>query len=270
MNNSYRILFDLLVTHTYFKTGFCEGLTYKPSKSTSELMDRFNLKVLNIDKGFQFYSRGKVPFDTFLNYITKATEHSYFEFNAQSTDQVFYQYTNLPLDDIKTLLFDSEQSHAEGDFIVLNQQFQKRSANLFTLRIQFSDILMHLAKDAIGHYRIDFSSRATKWQYTIINNSQEHYNELSIKSNSEVEFDSGKEVVLNNGQKAIAFTSIGDNIVLSQIPKHTFDLVCTESEMGVKISRILFKGLPMPIPSQLQVIKTNTEMSMVSPIYIYL
>ena len=271
MNNTYKILFDLQVTHTYFKSGFSEGLIYQPCESTSQLMTRYAIKILNTDRGFQLYLGEKDSISTFLKYVTKTTGSSYFEFNIRSQDQVFYQYTDLPLNDLKSLLFDSEQSYVDEDFIVLKQQFQDHTNNLFKIRVHFEDILNPGAHNNTAQFRIDFFSRTTKWQYIIINSSERHFDKLSIKGDAGVKFDEGTEVLLSNGQAAIAFNSIGKDIAFSQVPRYNFDLISivNDPEEG-KRTTVIFKELPMPNPSQLQMLDSNTESNVVSPVYLYI
>jgi hypothetical protein len=273
MRDTYKILFELQVIHNYFETGFCENLVYKISSSTQQLIDRYTLKFVTTDRGFLFYSTQKKSNEAFLNYITKATGVSYFEFNFHSVDQVFYQYTCFPTNEIGELLFESNHGDSESDYIVLKQQFQKRKAtsNLFKLRIYFIDLFKSKGDNISVNYRIDFFSRATKWQYNVINKSKQHFNELSIKGDSDVEFDSGKEVVLKNGQLATCFTSISQEILFSQVPIYSFDLINTTEKLGGKKVKTVYKGLPMPNPKQIQIINANnTEGLVLSPMYVYI
>nr|WP_321235687.1 hypothetical protein [uncultured Psychroserpens sp.] len=271
MTSSYSILFDLEVRHTYFETGFCQGLVYSFSNDTKQLIDRFNFKLFITDKGFQFYFPQENAIEAFLNHITAATGISHFEFNTNAVDQAFYQYTNLPIDANGGLLFDSSQGDSEPSFIVLKQQFQQEliANDLFKLRISFADVLKSKGNGFPVHYKINFFSRATKWQYNIINSSQQNFNQLSIKGAADIEFDSGKEVVLQNGQVATCFSSIQD-ILFSQVPKYSFDLIGTTETLGVQKETTIFKGLPMPNPKQLQVSTEHTQKVLISPMYVYI
>ncbi|WP_460219970.1 hypothetical protein [Psychroserpens sp. MEBiC05023] len=272
MTNSYSVLFDFQVTHTYFESGFSKNLVYSTSNETQQIIDRFGFKLVINEKGFQFYVPQEKSIVELLNYIIQTTGISYFEFNITTIDQTFYQYTNFPTDEVRSLVFDSSEGNSEDDFIVLKQQFlQDNSDNhLFKLRIYFADLLKLATDDFPVHYKIGFFSRATIWQYNIINNSQQRFEQLSIKGDANIEFDSGKDVILQNGQAATCFMSIGQGVLLSEIPKYSFDLVNTIERLGVKEEKTVFKNLPMPNPNQLQVIVENTQKLIISPMYVYI
>ena len=138
MTSTYSILFNLQVTHTYFKTGFSEGLIYNPSSDTKQLIDRYNFKLMLTDKGFQLYSFNNQTLEDFLKYIETTTGNTYFEFNAQVIDQVFSNYTDLPLDNPFGLSFDSKEHDIENNTTVLKQQFTEsaQTINLFSVKIQ--------------------------------------------------------------------------------------------------------------------------------------
>lgn len=273
MKSTYSLLFDLTVTHTYFQNGFCKGLNYNVAKSTLDLMDRYNLKLLLTDRGFQFYSIRKTSIEDYLGYITRATGISYFEFDVAPIDAVFYQFTDLPINQLGELIFNSSDVQSERDFFVLQQQFQKErilADDLFKLRVNFEDLI---AAEEIGietHYKIEFVSRATRWQYNVINNGNQSIGELSIKGDENIEFDQGKEILLENGQTAMSFTSLSSDIVYSEVPKYKFDLINTIETLGRKRVETIFKSLPMPNPQQLQVEEDQTNNEVLSPAYVYI
>lgn len=272
MTAAYKILFELEVTHDYYGTGFCEDLTYKPSNSTEELMNRYNMKIFFTDKGFQFYSTKKNSKQDFLNYLTNVTGQDYFEFYAKTLDESFYSFTKFPVDELGNLVYDTSSSNTETNSIVLKGRFQEdQTANyLFVLRVNFNDITEQSDNESFVNYRIDFVSRKTQWQYNIINSSKQEINQLSVKGDANVEFDTGKEVTLENGEVAICFTSVTDNIPYSQVPKYNFDLVNTIERLGTSKPKTIFKGLPMPNPGQLQVIHENQQTLVLSPTYVYI
>ena len=273
MKTVYTILFDLTVTHNYFKSGFCEGLNYMPSRSTQGLMDRYNLRLQVTDRGFQFYSPRKVSLEYYLNYITKATGISSFEFDVRTLYGTFYQFTDLSLNQLGELLFNSSNTKSDNDFFVLEKQFQRErvlAKDLFTLTVNFSDLIKAEQAGEEVLYKIEFFSRATQWQYNVINNSHQHVGELSIKGDLDVEFDTGKETILQNGQKATSFLSLTSDITFSEVPKYQFDLINTTEILGRKKVKTLLKGLPMPNPQQLEIEQDKTQNKVLSPMYVYI
>ena len=272
MTDTYKILFELEVMHTYFTSGLCEGLIYKPSLETQQLMDRYNLKLFMTNKGFQFYATKAQTNEEFLNYLADARGISSFVFYAKTSDSNFYQFTDFPVGKSGVLMFDSNLTESEDGVEVLDQQLmtQQSTSHLFMLTIQLSDLLKYVEEGDAPQYRIQFESRTTAWQYNIINNSRQHVNQLSVKGQYNVEFDGGQEVTLENGQSAIAFTSLTDTIPYSEAPHFTFDLVNTTERLGTSKEKTIFKGLPTPNPSQLRVINKQEQKMVLSPTYVYI
>ncbi len=273
MESTYTSLFSLTVTHTYFQSGFCEGLNYEPAASTRELMDKYNLRLQLNEQGFQFYAPRKASIEAYLDYISRATGVLSFQFKVTPLYGVFYQFTDVSVNELGELLFNSNDVESNQEFLVLNQQFQKEpllANDLFRLTINFDDLIEAQKSSTEVHYKIEFFSRATQWQYNVINNSRQHVGELSITGDQNVEFDQGTETILQNGQKATLFTSLNSNITYSETPQYQFDLINTTEILGRKKVKTLLKGLPMPNPQQLEIQQEETSSKVISPTYVYI
>jgi hypothetical protein len=138
------------------------------------------------------------------------------------------------------------------------------------LKVYFEDIIQELTKTHLTPYQIAFTSRHTYWEFNIINKSHQNIHELSVVGDAEVKFDSGKKVMLENNVEAIRFRSKNTNIPYSEVPKFQFNLINTVEKMGHRKPKILFKGLPMPNPSRLQIITKRQQKQVVSPTYVYI
>lgn len=273
MISTYSLLFDLTVTHSYFQNGLCKGLDYSAAKSTRDLMKRYNMRLEVTERGFRFYSTRKTSVEDYLLYITKATGMSYFEFDVTSVDAVFYQFTDISVNRLGELMFNSSDVQSDQEFLILQQQFQYErilAEDLFKLRVNFDDLIVAEDEGMEVHYKIEFFSRATQWQYNVINNGNQSIGELSIKGDENVEFDNGRETLLENGQVALAFTSLSSNILYSEVPKYQFDLINTTETLGRKRVNTIFKSLPMPNPQQLQIEQDKTQNKVLSPMYVYI
>ena len=272
MTDTYKILFELEVTHTYFKSGLCEDLIYAPSSETQQSMDQYGLKMFLTDKGFQFYSTKQHSNEDFLTYLQETIGISSFEFYARTSNPTFYQFTDVPLGTLGVLTYNSELVNSNEDTLILEQQFVSgtTASNLFQFTLYLKDLIQLLKSESTVQYRIEFSSRTSAWQYNIINDSKQQVSQLSVTGEDEVEFDQGEEVVLENGQSAIAFTSLTDTIPYSEVPNFKFDLVNTTERMGTSREKVIFKSLPTPNPNQLQIINQNEQQLVVSPTYVYI
>ncbi len=84
-----------------------------------------------------------------------------------------------------------------------------------------------------------------------------------------INFTGPQDVVLDNGQQAMLFSS-GDNLIpLSIIGNNKFDLVSKPAANGNKnaASKIIFKGLPIPDPMRTSSAEGN---KIASKMYVYI
>jgi uncharacterized UBP type Zn finger protein len=123
MMSGYHIVFTVEVTHTYFEHGFCKGLHFQPSQATDMLIHRFGFTYVITKKGLQFYAKRKQDLIGFLNYVLDVADKPYFEFLVSTDNDNFYQFTDLPLDELGLLVYSSKDVK-ERETLVMTANFE--------------------------------------------------------------------------------------------------------------------------------------------------
>ncbi len=271
MISKYKPLFDLLVKHTYYESGYCEGLLFNGINKTLELIQNYSFKIVTNAKGFTFYTSSDLSNEDFLKYLKKVSGVTCFEFSATTLNTNFYRFTDLPVNELGFLIYDSANSVKNGTNkpILLSGYFKQKNNvdKLFELKINFKDIV---DQEANLQYEIQFKAKSSQWKYNIVNNSKHFFNGLSIKTNSDVQFNSGKKIILKNGEEATCFSSMGNWIPLSESPQYKFDLESTTTKLGNSRTKTVFKGLPYPNPSQIEINQIDGKALISSLIYVYI
>jgi len=272
MKSSFNQMFDLEVVHSYFEGGVCKCMKFKPGTATSYLFRRFDFKMRENINGFDLYVNSQNTTAGLLNYISSTTGMNYFDFDISTTALSFYYFTDLPTDSIGRLVYDSHSvgNKSENNTIPLIPQLTEdaNTAYVGSLTIHFDDI-MKLSNAGGIHFKISYQARATQWQYYIINSSSMLLQNPQITGKSSIGFTGPKDVVLDNGQQAILFSS-GDNLIpLSILADNKFDLVSKSAAKGNNsaASKIIFKGLPIPDPMRMS---NGTGNKVSSKMYVYI
>ncbi|WP_417873685.1 hypothetical protein [Xanthomarina gelatinilytica] len=265
-------MFSLDVMHTYFENNACKGLLYVASKETENIIKRFSLKLKVTDRGFEFYMDTKNTIEEFLNYITLATGEDSFNFNVTTTNQQFYHYTNLPVNEIGVIKFSSSSVviSNEGEELIPNFTKKQETDVLFKVAINFQDLIKLDKNKELVNYKIQFEARKTQWKYFIVNNSNQNLGKLSIKGTSEEQFEGPFEIVLQNGQKAQEFSLEAQLLPLSEVPKYQFNLVSSIKKNGVDRTRVVCKGLPTPNPNTIKIMGSKLNSVVASLMYVYI
>ncbi len=259
--------------HSYYEDNICKGLVYKPSIATEKIIKRFSLKLNLTNKGIELYTDTTKSITEFLNYITTVTGEESFDFNTTTKDSTFYQFTNLPINQIGITVFNSSLTGTilGVNSIELKPNFiPKTETNiLFNVSINFNDLIALDTNKEVASYRIQFEARATQWKYYILNNTNQNLGALSIDNTSGIDFEGPVEVTLQNGEKADMFYTEKQLLALSEIPKYDFTLISTTKRNGVNRNKILFKGLPNPNPNTMEIHNGETQLKVVSLMYVY-
>ncbi len=273
MTSKYISLFSLEVTHHYYKNGICDDLTYTPSKDTQQLIDRFSFKMMKRPNGFSFYIEEKTSYAEFLNYIQLTTDQTAFYFDAATINSNFYQLTAAyPINQIGTFFYESTDEIKDGNNLLLKKTFNPSTSatDAFTLKIDFTDIVkLKKADNEDVKFNIEFESRSTQWIYNIVIDNNENFDELSIESKSDIVFEGPKAIILQNGQKAMQFSSGSRKIHLKQIPEYTFNLTNTTTKLGNSHKTTVIKGLPNANPETMEIYEDNGTSELASLMYIY-
>lgn len=277
MKSSFKIAFGLRVFHTYFEMGLCNCLSYAFAGATSQLADRYGIKMLLTMNGFDLYINTTEPLPQLLAYIGKTTGLGYFEFSITSTTAAFPMFTDLPLKWMGQVNFDTKNTNNknEGGALMLAPELKEEtgSACLGTLRVYF-DYLCNNVSGTGAALKINFIARQTQWQYYVVNRSQLSLDAPVITGKNDVLFTGPDAVTLPNGEKALLFSSAGDLLALAEKPKYKFDLVNARTPAGDSAAtrspaRMIFKGLPVPEPMLYGTASVNNQHVVSSPIYVY-
>ena len=271
MYNQFNSIFSIQVFHEYFEKGSCNCLVFQPNRSTANLMNRYAFKINQNRNGFQFYSSTSKSITAYLNYIEANTQQDFFEFDITSTDSNFTVFTALPTNWIGQFVYTSSNVHNENEKLILKADSSPNSTpnSIGSVKIHFQDLIALLNKTIECSYTITFESRATQWRYYIINKSEIQLNNPVIVSKTPIAFEEVTTVTLQNGNKALLFSS-GENLMkMSEIAKYKFDLV-DKSNTTNQTGKIIFKGLPNPSPKKIGLEEEDGKKIVTSPMYVYI
>ena len=274
MKSSFYKVFSLEVLHSFYQGNICKGLTYRPFLASKDLMKRFSFKQTATATGFAFYTSTMQPIAELLNYITNTTGETSFDFEVTTEDPHFYQFTDLPINQIGIIKYNSSSilSISETNKIILKPEFVPvlETNILFNITINFEDLIALNIEQDIAYYQIQFKARSTQWKYYILNDSAQFFGQLSIKGTSEINFEGPEEASIQNGQKALLFSSGNELLALSEIPKYNFNLIGITKKNEVDRSQIVFKGLPNPNPNVIEIVTDKADPLVVSLMYVYI
>ncbi|PTX64049.1 hypothetical protein C8N46_101659 [Kordia periserrulae] len=272
MNVVYTSLFKVAVSHSYYASNICECMSYKASATTEKILSKYGIVLRNEHDGFEIYTTANQSIETFLTYITNVAGHTAFEFEGVANDQNFYNFTNIPINNVGVLTYESNQTIAEASSttIQLQETFvpSNTAANALKVTIYFDDIIRLQQTNDHVQFGIQLQARKTQWNYYIINNSNQEYNQLEIQSTDEnIQFSDATEVTLQNNQKALRFTSNTSQIPLKNEVTYQFNLINTRKTIAGERKEIIIKGLPIPNPQNISIQNDHTIASLM---YVYI
>jgi hypothetical protein len=268
---TYTSLFKITVAHSYYASGICECLHYKASADTQTLMDKYGFALKVTTKGFQVYTTTHQSVENYLNYITQVSENTAFAFAGITSDQNFYNFTNVPIDQLGVPTYTSTNTEnvATNETIQLAETFVTNTTTqeAVSITITFDDLIrLHKTSNNV-QFNIQMNARETQWNYYVINNSNQEFKQLAIQSNNEIQFSEPTAVTLQNGQNALLFSSETTKIPLKNTVQNTFNLINTKSTLTGERTETIIKGLPIPNPQNLQV---NNDHTIASLVYLYI
>ncbi|MBS7231613.1 hypothetical protein KHA90_11315 [Flavobacterium psychroterrae] len=267
-------IFGVAVYHSFYDNNKCNCLHFTPNAKTAKAFHKFGFKTNLVTNGFELFSNTKSSVSDFLDYILKTTHQDYFEFDINCSNPNFILFTALPINWLGEINYSSQdpKNQTNKDSIILNQTLETKPISKYfgNLKIYFDDI-----KKSTNSllFEINFTARATQWQYYFINKNNIQLSDPSITEKENIQFNGPEKMTLQTGEQALLFTSGTTNILLSEKPKYKFDLVNkTTSNPSLPTNskgKIIFKGLPVPDVSRIGIIE-NQHHQVTSPMYIYL
>jgi hypothetical protein len=268
------LLFSVTVEHTYYTDGICVDLQYRPSQETQVVMNRYALLLQKTPIGFSLYASTDQSIKEYLNYIKRTENTTSFSFDVVSMNQDFTVFTDYPITSLGIFSFNSTNSIVVDGVTILKEVFEPRTASniSFSVTIDYDAIIRFRESGNNPFYIIKFIARKTQWRYYIINNSNQHFEKLEIKGNSDVQFDAPIEVTLPNNKTALLFSSGDTKLPLQENATRTFNLLGTKTNLGNTRTQIILNGLPIAKSNS---IETYTEeeggtTQVASPLYIYI
>lgn len=267
-------LFSVAVYHTFYDNNKCNCLHFMPNPETVKMFHKFGFRMNDNSNGFELFSNTKSSVSDLLDYILKTTHQDYFEFDISCSNPNFIFFTALPINWLGTIMYSSQdpKNQINKDSVLLNQILDTKpmSAYFGHLKIYFDDLKKNTNPLL---FELNFTARATQWQYYFINKNNVQLSNLSITEKENIQFEGPEKMTLQTGEQALLFTSGKTNIVLSEKPKYKFDLV-NKSTTNYSLpanskGKIIFKGLPVPDVSRIGIIE-NQNNQVTSPMYIYL
>jgi len=261
MNNTFNLLFNIKISHTYYKNNKCNDLTFNPVKSTKKLVNKYGLQIINTDSGFNFLTRKTGS--NILELIINETNEEAFYFNPIIKNPSFYRITNAFSIKENSLLEIESVSKSNTLKHIFNNSIDVQQG--ITLKINFSDII-ELQKEKTSHsFKLNFEARAVQWRYNFINNSGQNFENLSIKSNNNnnIVFNGLKKISLRNRQSALQLSSESLNIPLQEDATYHFDLLNNDI--------IILKDLPNANPDSIILYSNDgNTIEEVATMYIYI
>ncbi|WP_339923471.1 hypothetical protein [uncultured Cyclobacterium sp.] len=259
----YQLVFKIDISHSYFNGDKKAPFTLIPSLSSRQSMSRLNFLVNKREGGMDLFAASPSPLSDYLKAIILETGIEYFDFDIISEDTYFTFYTDFPVDRLGFFQYssDDELNQTENEITLLHPVFKEGQIDsaVGSLRIGLNALIPALEAGGNVHFNINFKTQSIQYQYNILNNSGP-LTEMSIASDSGIQFSGPTKVVLHNGQSAMRYDS-KVLIPLRQKPEHSFDLV--------QDGKIIFKGLPHPDPAGLYKNETDTRL-LSAPMFVYL
>lgn len=276
IQSNYIKIFGTAAYHTFFDNGKCNCLHFIPNHKTDKILKKFGFRMNPVSNGFDLYSNTKSSLSDLLDYISKATLQDYFEFDIKCSNPNFILFTALPINWIGAVNYSSQdpKNINNNGTITLNQTLENKpvSTHFGYLKIYFEDLLKDQNTSNPVLFEINFTARATQWQYYFINKNAIQLNNPSITEKENIQFDGPKTVTIQTGESALLFTSNKTYITLSEKPKYKFDLISSSSSTNQTNAKpkVIIKGLPVPDVSRIGIIENNDQNQVASPMYIYL
>lgn len=277
MSTNYNIFFELTAAHKYYESGRCECLTFEADPETTLLFNRYKIGISMAAGHFRLYSFGRSLADL-LGSLTSSSSRAYFEIDIVCNDPTFYNFTELPIGWAGSIEYNTGDTSvpAVNNATKLNPTLSPSAPGCYyagKILINFSDLA---ALQAAPQFYIDFTPRATQWQYYVINQSAVELSAPFIEDKQKKTFEGPQHVVTETGQPAMFFSSGELLLPLSNWPQYKFNLLNRQPPKSQGASaagttaRIVFKGLPNPGPVNVNQVQVNDRQQLSSPMYVYL
>jgi hypothetical protein len=261
-NGKLQQIFVLQILHRFFQNNSCTCLQLFPDEATAALLSKYQFQWQNTTNGIKLYSTASSSISDYLSFINKQSNKDRFVFNLYSSRTDFAAFTdvsNFPV------CFDSgfsgNEKTQESTVLFPEEGTVSDITAIGNVTIRFADVTTNTS------FTIQFQSRATQWQYYVINKGSVETNALSIQTKNPVSFNGPVSTNTPLGESALLFSTGKNLLPLSEVPQYRFDLIDTSIKNGTKV---LYKGLPNPCPKYFGQTEVNGINAFTSPMYVYL
>jgi hypothetical protein len=263
--STYQEILSIHLLHEYYENGQCKNMKILPDANTQKWMTSTGVLFRQTENVGRLY----IP-DSFslADAIDEAPEDFQLRFDCISTDSLFLNFTEMPIDAIGTLVFTNEfLESAEEAPIELTGTFHANtnpSQPVATILLDLTE-LESLQENSPVHYSVQFKSREVAWVYYIVNASDSFKADQFKLDGPESDLFNGPfPATLQNGTNAVSFDS-GDNLIPFQ---ERSSIVLNLSDPLT--NQILISRLPTARPESLQSKTVEGKRKIYSAIYIYL
>lgn len=270
METNYTKIAEVSVEHSYYSSSSIIGLKFSLDPDTATVMKRYGIFIRSVKNGFMLYTNSAQSWTDYLDYITKNTGIDQFNINIEAIDPEIYVFTQLPVNGDGTITYSTSNAKNESanGFTELIADFSNDASrsSFGKLALVFQD----LSGSILNRYKISYQARSTQWNYYVINRSRRPLNDPYIETKNTIAFNAPVSVELPNGESALLFSSGNQFIPLRNYVDETFNLADKGTNGSSVKTKIIFAGLPNPLPSRTDIIEFEGRREMASPMYIYI
>jgi hypothetical protein len=265
MTNKFDLVFRLSIFNPFYTSNECTCLVFSPDDVTNKVLVKYNFVVRTINNGIELFIQDSSKLVSLLDYIQTVTGLSAFKFDINTSDPNFYNFTNLPFNDLQSVSFSTNQKNSDG---TLKINISNEAPKLGTISFLFEDLKGDLPKS----YSIKFANKHTQWRYYVVQRSGINLSNPIVTGSDGSQFESPISTKIETGDSALLFVSSA-TIPMKERSEVTYNLVdkITVSTLDNSVkNRTIFKGLPISSPEAIMLDNSTVPPLFSSPIYIYI
>ncbi|MFT5162275.1 MAG: hypothetical protein ACI9FJ_000843 [Alteromonadaceae bacterium] len=283
-----RLLFQIRLSHDYYPDKVMSRLTLVADTTTQAFLNRYRL-ISNTRQGMfcvHYYGQGDRL--AFVRNLHQLLDEAPLRFTLKSQNSDFYVISDLPIDWLGDLAFDTnyvessvESSGNAQAEQVLGMTLQPRqlvgSDDVGTLCVWPQNLCDTQGDITHQHFAINIRSRQTHWHYTIFNRSGVKLNSPVVTDQQGIEFENAGPVTAENGQQALLFRS-GDHVfAMAQKQEYSFSLLNRVEPKNITLSptqavtqQLVLSDLPVPPTDKVNREIRDGQQRVYSQMYVYL
>lgn len=270
------LLLRIVVRHSFYKDPAAHGIRLEACESTQQFLSRYSLQLHAHNGDFVLYHLGSdFSWQSLRCALPDLLDGECLQFKLLSSDENFHCITELPLQHLGELHYSSSDSSKNEDGSLQLQPGFSSCSTAPNCIAQVEIEAQMLTANTAPSFRIQFSSRKTRWHYFIISRTGKKTGRLSITS-EEFDFEDLGSKTLPDGEKAQHFSSGERLLPLQQVYSQALQL---EEELQTPAQpgsvqplrkRSILKKLPTPGCDRITTDKTTGSEAACSIIYVHI